>query len=272
MAIGSSLEELYRTQLQRLPHNQSRPAIQLAEWCLQHGLTHQAAELLISASQQPHDAVKLKGVQLRLQQEILRKRPGHVTTEKSQPLAIQDVDPAPISLSPAAMQQFTTKIQPLLLNRCSNAGCHGRGTVSTFELSRPPGGSPFTHGLTQANAARTAGYINFASPENSRLLHMAGQAHGKASRAALNNSQQRRLAEWVRSVAGQSPSTNSASVAAVSQTANPRSGHRPTAPLLDSPPDRESTADRSQPLQPAAENPFDPAAYNELYAAPRQPQ
>ena len=211
VAIGSSLHDLYQWQRVRLPKDQSRSAMQLAEWCLQHGLTQQAAEMLIAASRLPHDSAKLQTMQLRLQQEILRKRSRQASQESHVSGNAHAAEaPPPISLPPAAMLEYTSRIQPLLLNRCSSVGCHGRGTSSDFELSRPPGRSPFTRGLTEANAARTASYINFDAPENSQLLAMARLPHGNADQAPLTRVQQQRLAQWVDLVTGRSPHSRSA--------------------------------------------------------------
>ncbi len=242
--VGRSLADLHAVQLKQLPVNQSRPAMKLAEWCLQHELTSEAAELLIRASRLPHDADRLETLQMRLQQVIIRKRfpqnglvqrPSADSTQ--QEASSKAVVTSPVRLSSEAMEEFTSKIQPLVLNRCGNGGCHGRASECDLQLRQPLNRSFITKEVTQLNAAALASFIDYAAPANSDLLQRSATAHGGGRQRPLTTQQQARLANWVALTTGKFAAEN----AVVS-----------THPAQPPPPDLHAAATRTQFLEGAA--------------------
>jgi hypothetical protein len=100
------------------------------------------------------------------------------------------------------VEAFTHTIQPLLLNNCTNAGCHNRQETSQFSLLRMQGRTA-SRRMTHVNLHATIAQIDNADPEKSSLLLMAVQSHG-GSRAPVFSSrdvmQYLQLRQWVHHV------------------------------------------------------------------------
>jgi len=105
------------------------------------------------------------------------------------------------------LEQFTQAVQPLLLNRCATAACHGSVARSTYRLARAPWNGPMTHRLTHQNLEATLEYVDGEQPRNSPLLTLPlGHGHPLIFRGHPADEQQyRQLAAWVLEASGHSP-------------------------------------------------------------------
>ena len=145
---------------------------------------------------------------------ILRRRIDLKTTAKQSgnPLATASPIVPPRSrqtdlrgqASAAALSEFTKRIQPLLLNGCANANCHGRSTTTEFRLDKPPRGFHSTQRLTQRNLKSVLQQLDFVSPGKSALLTNARSAHGdQPAPLGMHKSKSfETLLSWVEMVAG----------------------------------------------------------------------
>ena len=100
------------------------------------------------------------------------------------------------------LASFTKHVQPLLLNQCATAGCHGRNTSSEFTLRVPLRGHGFTRSQSITNLRVTMRYIDQRSPQSSRLL--AALRELESHEQFLQNTQATslsRLEQWVESFA-----------------------------------------------------------------------
>ena len=98
------------------------------------------------------------------------------------------------------VETFTTTVQPMLLNSCATAGCHGTGATSPFVLSRPALGSAMPRRLTQRNLSNALQWIDREKPMESKLLSSAKDPHApnQASGAAgLDPAKYQELVAWV---------------------------------------------------------------------------
>lgn len=163
-------------------------------------------------------------------------------------------------LPPSVTQEFVRKIQPLLMNKCGNARCHGAAGSSDFRLTRVWHGMSGYRTLTGQNLAAVLRMIDPQQPRTSPLLVIPHGEHGRKGPVWSGPRADEQLAElraWVIRVANErSPiSTVSGAVAAAAGGAASASGTNATGkrdPFL------------GEIL--AAERPdqFDPAIFNRL--------
>jgi hypothetical protein len=191
----------------------------LAQWCVDHGMQEQAlAEVQAAIQMRPGHAASMHLL------ERLKKQP--VATPAPAPVLPpgDEVDsPAPVDLTAEALAQFTTKVQPILMNAC--AGCHAAGRGGSFKLTRLGDGFTRNRKTIQQNLAAVIAYVNPQEPQNSRLLTKAVSIHGDMDKAPpLPNRQApayRTLEEWVRRTMENNPQIRDHVVALEAPTPQP---------------------------------------------------
>lgn len=156
----------------------------LAEWAIRNRLFPQAARELLNARQIAPRSRRLALLERRLD-ELMRQPAPTVASisEPTEPVAIvAEVTATPAeeplpNLPPGSLEQFTRRIQPLLVNSCGTSGCHGGGKTDVFPLD-----PSWRHGYgdarsTQQNLRTTLAAIDFGSPAASVLLAAAEGPH-----------------------------------------------------------------------------------------------
>ena len=86
--------------------------------------------------------------------------------------------PNPATLPPAAVELFAARVQPWVVSRCSNVGCHDMNSSNSFKLERYSKQEAIPRSTTLKNLAATTRLIVSEKPEESPLLVMSGRAHG----------------------------------------------------------------------------------------------
>jgi hypothetical protein len=108
-------------------------------------------------------------------------------------------------LDPEHARFFTERVQPILMNKCGNASCHGPAAENEFRLTRVrlTGGAHRVH--SERNLAVTLKYVDRRSPDRSPLLLVPQGNHGRAGRAIFDgpfgDEQFGTIREWVRGIA-----------------------------------------------------------------------
>jgi len=181
--------------------------LELTTWCLRHNLFGYAAnELRAAMTLEPSDprvavlARRLKLARERAAVESADNIP--VATKKTDDSVDErETESTPMQLPEGAVAAFTSKLQPLLINKCAGAGCHGSPTESTFRLSRMLGGRKPTRRQTVQNLVEVLRWINMEQPGNSPLLQKPLQpSHGGMAEPIFTDadrSQYKRLVEFV---------------------------------------------------------------------------
>ncbi len=102
------------------------------------------------------------------------------------------------------MKKFSIAIQPMLLNTCAAARCHGSRSANGFRLLRlSPGRTP-SRRLIQRNLYSTLKWIDRTNPDTSPILTTPLEPHGTSSTAVFtsrNVGHYRQLANWVSDLA-----------------------------------------------------------------------
>jgi hypothetical protein len=243
----------------------------LAAWCLRQSMMFEAqAQLAIAREISPTERRIAEVEQrIKLQTSLSEAAPAKVVAlPTSATVGAPQLERTMKELPPGCVERYTAVIQPILIQRCGNASCHGRDASPDFQLLSPIPGKVPSRRFTQRNLFSTLAHVNKESPDESHLLSMALKSHGPTDLAPFKSDedrQYRELAAWVRSVQavpkGTAPATvNAAKLGSLRpQIAGP-SGTSPAS-------DKRTPADAPTTEPAATVDPFDPEVFNRRYHA-----
>lgn len=237
--VAGSLEELYQTKNAGISQTSIGDHFQLTRWCLLNGLLPHAAEhyTIVARRNANHPRVKQLGIELEEQlllDQAFRDylgmaplpQPGDApsVTAQSNPrpgqatVVTASTFEGSSALHPEIAKRFATRVEPILLNRCAQAACHGVQGTSSLRLLEPYGRR---HAQTAAdNLASALKQVPSDANQIAPLLHFATQAHGTQRAPAIAVSDAKliqELQDWIGFV-------RNPVVSAVATTGN-RSGH-----------------------------------------------
>jgi hypothetical protein len=169
-------------------------------------------------------------------------------------------------LSAETVAEFASRIQPLLVNRCGQAGCHGgQGDARVVWRLRLPVTDRYSRmpaELTRENLREVLAHLDAQHPSQSPLLREASRAHGGLEEPPLGFADQalrQTLNEWLRAASAPrpeaAPTSDSEAAAPPRTSVATRSGREIER--------RQEGPARPRPLPPVA-NPFDPSVFNRL--------
>jgi len=217
------LNEAYQRLHDELPPNSAAAHVALARWCITYKLLNEARDELQAAIALEPERNETQ-VLLRRVEDLLNPYIAPPPVEKPAPkrLSLLDVSPQPVEslggFSRELAQQFPRRIQPILLNNCGNASCHGPRAENDFRL-KLVGPTRGTHRhAVEENLASVLRYVDFEQPLRSPLLTIPKGDHGVRGRTLFQgprgNDQYAELVQWIkdiaaerRQLAGKSPSS-----------------------------------------------------------------
>ena len=211
---AADLHDAYRKLRLTIPAPTAKHHISLARWCMSRELLKEARKELFDALVLEPSNESARRMLASVQESI---RPGSTQTE-ALPSAVKRTDegfqaPDARSLSgldPKAAQQFVRTVQPILMNKCSNASCHGADVKNDFRLIRIRRGRGSHRVYVERNLATTLKFVDLKQPDKSPLLTKPQSSHGRTGRAiffgSYAESQITALRDWSRMVAGVEPS------------------------------------------------------------------
>ncbi len=196
-----NLEEGYRQKRLAIRKGNATDHLRLAVWCEHHGLLGHAARELVDAidADPTHPAIDALERRIRLAMEP--PKPAFPSQPPAEPPPDwKELDRLMGEMPPGSVETFTQTVQPLLVNHCTSAGCHGHGSETKFRLLRAPVGRSPRRRLTQRNLHATLQWIDRDDPKASPLLTAPVNPHGTAKVPVFTNSQvsqYQRLVDWV---------------------------------------------------------------------------
>lgn len=273
--------------------------IALAKWCITNHMLGEAREELNDALVLEPDRGETR--------DLVRRLEALLNPEKAEKKETKtDLTSAPLpprftadeieslgGLSRTHAQQFTRRIQPILVNNCAAAGCHGAESETGFQLQRVVRGESASRIAAERNLAEVLAQIDFKTPRSSALLTTPDSNHGRRGKPAFAGprgmSQFKELRKWVMGVAksdiGRQKREESGVTAGgvIQQTGSVehaqstrRSPHRPSTDEPAGAPFPRRTTDPFGLAQQADErdasrkrDPFDPSAFNRRAATKR---
>lgn len=198
--VCRDIREAYRRKRAALQADSAREHVELARWCLRYALVDLAAEELAEAERLDASHPMIPLVQRQLAMALQPAEPAAVATKARVPgPSVEDLDRMVRGMPPQTVEAFVQAIQPMLINHCGLAACHGQGAQTRFRLLRPPIGTQPTRRLTQRNLYATLEWIDREDPGNSPLLSMPAHPHGTARAPVFGSpqmAQYRQLLDW----------------------------------------------------------------------------
>jgi hypothetical protein len=186
----------------------------LAQWCLTNQLHKEALT-------ESHAALKLEPDREDAKRLIRNAEEALQEGEAPSPSVVVHEDPARVARQAAAADdavslggisreqalQFARRIQPLLVNNCTAAGCHGRESQTGFRLSKVTPGKDANRHAAERNLAEVLEWIDVKKPRSSRLLTAPRGNHGRRGRPVFAGSrgdeQLAELEKWIVAVAAE---------------------------------------------------------------------
>jgi hypothetical protein len=221
--VCGSLIEAYEFKAQHVSGFSAKSHLDLAKWCLRHGLHDKCSQQLAAAQRLDPTNTQVAELETRLKLVVEAPR-APSTTRPSALVAPDELEKTLQSLPKASVEKFGAVVQPILLNRCGANQCHGPNAKSEFRLLRPPPGQIVSRRFTQRNLYAVMRFVDRSNPDNSPLIALPQQRHGNSLAAVFDKHTAGQLAElvnWARLTAGgavASPPKGPATIAPVEAT------------------------------------------------------
>jgi len=203
--VCRDLAEGYERKRGRIDADKPADHLDLALWCMHHGL-YEAAEKEIAEARDlspRYPRIPLVERQLQLAREQ-PENPDHKSAATGAIPSAEDLDRLVRGMPSGTVETFTNTIQPLLLNTCATAGCHGPQAEGKLRLLRTPSSKMFSRRFTQRNLHSVMETIDRVDPAASPLLTAPVTQHGTAKAAIFTTKhagQYQQLSQWVMRVA-----------------------------------------------------------------------
>lgn len=202
--------DAYHKLRERITTPTSDALVGLARWCLAYQLYDEAAEQLREALERNPENGEARSILQKLEDLRNPERPIHRTAARTAPRTDDDFElPEVESLggfSRHTAQEFITQIQPLLINKCGNASCHGGLTRREGFALSPGRSNRGARVFAERNLAAVVKYVDFETPDRSELLLAPRGAHGGARSVFFGTKggeQAESLRQWVRTAAAE---------------------------------------------------------------------
>ncbi|MBX3449584.1 MAG: hypothetical protein KF777_08505 [Planctomycetaceae bacterium] len=201
--VASDLHEAYRLQRDAVVSPTPASRMVLANWCIVYHLYDEARDELKLALKQNGNLDEARRLLDRIDTVLdPPKRPVAALPPRktSDGFLIPDVESLG-GLPRDVAAQFSGRIQPLLVNKCGNTGCHGQRDDNGFKLHavRLEGGAQRLQ--SEQNLASVLSQIDVSSPLASRLLSVPRKPHGGMNQGcwsgAGGHAQEKMLRDWV---------------------------------------------------------------------------
>jgi hypothetical protein len=168
-----SLDEAYQMQRDSLMRPNASDHVGLAQWCFTNQLFSQAAEQLEAALRLEPQRSDARELLLQIERATgARPDPAASAPEAAAtPDGFAQPDARTASgLRTATHGEFMRRIQPLLVNKCASAGCHGPAGQTDFQLHPVRTGQRNARSAGNDNLATVVTMIDAARPDDSPLL------------------------------------------------------------------------------------------------------
>ncbi len=263
--LASTLIEAYDAKRAELGQPQADDHLRLAAWCIRQELWPQAAREINDARvlEPSHRALPIFEQRLTTAARAAERRALPIDSqevsessaaEAKQTNELANLGAVASSLPAGTLEEFTRQIQPLLVNNCTLAGCHGPSDERSFKLNRD-----LLHGVgnrrsTLRNLEATLRAIDPNQVAESPLLVKAATAHGKMDVPAFGVHREKlnaRLVAWTYKVTGTAPPQSEPAM-------DQETGEMIEDPATELPPDGVTGGETPRPASspPPAERPY----------------
>lgn len=204
------IEEAYLRKRSMASPTSPAEQLELAQWCERQNLLATAGRHLERAEALAPNHPLIPLLRRRIEfagRELVgaastteRSTAGKAASTSASVPSADDLERMTENLPPGVMERFVREVQPLLLNYCTAAGCHGPRSSTGLSLLRIRPGSPPSRRTNQRNLHALLQWIDRQQPEASPLLTEPIRAHGTAAAPIFANHQAvhyRTIVDWV---------------------------------------------------------------------------
>ena len=179
--VADNLREAYRKQRDAIVEPTPATHMMLAQWCISYRLHDEARDELKKCLNRDSDHEEARKLLRRLDESLTVKpvAPAASLSPLRTPegFVVPEVESLG-GLSKETATAFTTRVQPLLMNKCGNASCHGAASRGEFKLHAIRFGSSGHRIYTERNLAEALRYIDIKDPALSPLIAVPQGSHG----------------------------------------------------------------------------------------------
>jgi hypothetical protein len=213
----ASLVDAYEQRRQQRVGNATDAHLELARWCLRHGLLAEAAREILDARTDDPGHPALRTLDLQLKQgladeasRLQRERDAVALASHAEPVSSEPVAQPEHVIEPTSevQEKFVRSIQPMLIHGCTTSGCHSPNSRQTMELDRWALEGSGIPTLIRRNLEQVLAQVDVDDPASSPLMRRARQAHGIRNQplsTPLAPYQTAILIEWLNEAAGVQP-------------------------------------------------------------------
>lgn len=209
--VAANLQSLYEYQRAKASDRSPDQQLSLVKWCTDNDLLPAAVFHLAKAKhlRPTHPDIP------RLQSRLVVRLEDRDDLDRGDPLAYIKNSPAvgpeliPANTLPpektepvfsrVVVAKFSSRVQPVMMNRCALAQCHGHAADNKFALRKVPGIKQQPRAITQHNLALVATYLDSDTPADTKLLKKATTIHGdsKSKLLVLTEKQRAVVENWI---------------------------------------------------------------------------
>lgn len=223
--VADDKEAIYQFRCQKRggPEWREGDDFKMSKWCLVNGLYDQAIEHYEAVAEFYPNDPNVKQLALEVRNRLLSipefrrhlgftdepKPAGNKTsriaaqgrTAANSAVSMASGHSAVAAMHPQIAAHFSRRIQPILMNRCSQAACHGAQSKNNLRIVEPYRAA--YDRVTAENLESVLGQVSSDSQTLAPLLRLATTAHGMQRQAAIavtETSLLQELSTWVRFV------------------------------------------------------------------------
>lgn len=208
-----SLNEAYVALRDRTLEPTADDHLLLAEWCLRNQLVGAARSEVVKAFKLEPSRPETRALMVTIDEHLNPKK-EKVELKTGVAMTIdgflRSQEKTATGLSREVQREYVRRVQPLLLNKCGNAYCHGQAAKNSFQLGAIRRGISGSRLLSQANLDQVLKQLDLTNPGQSPLLVKAvavDARHQKIFMGSRGGVQFKILSDWVMSVAAELPKT-----------------------------------------------------------------
>ncbi len=204
LCLVASMPDAYVYLRSRINTEDADERLRLARWCRMNGLREQTLRELRTALMLRPDHPETRRLLERMQQEASTETAPKSTGTKPTPKVQEELPP--VEVTTESLTQFSTRVQPILMNTC--ASCHATGHGGKFHLTQAYEDSLGNRRTVERNLTAVLRQVNLNQPEASRLLTYAVIDHGHSGQSPLRDRQAapyKTLDNWVKLTVANNP-------------------------------------------------------------------
>jgi hypothetical protein len=212
LLVCRTLDEAYEFRRKQIGGEKVADHLRLAEWCIRYDLRAEAGRELAEARRIDPDQPRLAVLERRLEKggsrPVVKESvylAGVGARAKPQapegaPKVVAPTTGTSSELPAGALELFTRKVQPVLVNNCTTSKCHQVGGTQSFQIDRALLRGEANRRTTMHNLEAALALVDRVHPNQSRLLTVPRKSHGGMNGPIFGPRQEqayKHLVDWV---------------------------------------------------------------------------